>query len=221
MKAIIYTRHSPQRNGKESESCEVQAAYCEELAAKKKWKVGGIYEDREKSGSDENRPGMWAAINQLEKGDVLLVWKLDRLARNVYLMECARKTVKVCKARIVAVQGDVEGDSAEAVMIRQILSSVMEYERKIIALRTKFAMLHYQRNGRRMSSRPPYGYCYEGDSMVEIEDEQKAVRYIMQQHGDKHPTLEIVQAMNKSFYDTRTGRKWVRRDVERIISNFK
>ncbi|MHC4635794.1 MAG: recombinase family protein [Planctomycetota bacterium] len=142
MKAIIYTRFSPQRNADKSESCEVQAAYCEEYAARKGWEVGGIYRDKDVSGKDEDRPILWTAIDRLGREDVLLVWKLDRLARNVLLMEQVKRAVEVCKARIVAVQGDVKGNSPESNLLRVILSGVYEYERRIIALRTKHAMLH-------------------------------------------------------------------------------
>ena len=221
MKAIIYTRFSPQRNGSESASCEVQEAYCEELAAKKEWKVDGIFEDREKSGGDEARPGLWAAIDKLETDDVLLVLKLDRLARNLYLMERIRLSVAKRGARIVAVQGDIEGDTAESVMVRQILAAVAEYERKLIVQRTRAAMLHHQRSGRSMSSKPPYGYSIDGDRLVEVEVEQGAIQYIRKLWDADPDTLVVVRAMNVSEYCTRTGRSWVRRDVERIVSNMK
>jgi site-specific DNA recombinase len=221
MKAIIYTRYSPQRNSKESESCEVQAAYCEEYAAKKKWEVGGIYEDRERSGKDKDRPGMWAAIDRLEKGDVLLVMKLDRLARNVYLMECIKKAVRTCKARIVAVQGDIEGDTAETELVRVVLSAVAAYERQIIAIRTKLAMKQLQKNGRAMGSRAPYGYRIKDGTLVEVKKEQGAIRYIRRLRDSEYEILEIVRAMNGSEFRTRTGRPWVRRDVDRILSNLK
>ena len=53
MKAVIYCRHSPQRNGENSMSCDTQEAYCEEYAAKKGWEIGAIYRDEEWSGADE------------------------------------------------------------------------------------------------------------------------------------------------------------------------
>lgn len=221
MKAIIYTRYSPQRHENKKESCEVQAAYCEEYAAKQGWEVGGVYEDRARSGKDEERPGMWSAIDRLEKGDVLLVWRLDRLARNVYLMECIKRAVETCKAKIVAVNGDVEGEGIEANMVRQILAAIAEYERKIIGLRTKFAMLRHQRNGRAMGSQAPYGYEIKDGQLIEVEKEQKAIAYIRRLRDNDYLTKAIIRAMNGSEFRTRSGRPWTRRDIERIISNLK
>lgn len=221
MKAIIYTRYSPQRNGKDSESCEVQAAYCEDHAAREGWEVADTLEDREKSGGDADRPNLWAAVDLLGKGDVLLVWKLDRLARSLYLMEGIRLAVERRGARIVAVEGDIEGNSPEVIMIRQILGSVYEYERKIIAQRTKAAMRHKQRNGISVSSKPPYGYRIEGENLVEVEEEQKGVDYVRYLHKRGYDDLAIVRAMNGSEHRTRSGRPWRRRDIENIISNLK
>jgi len=221
MKCIIYTRYSPQRKGDEKQSCEVQTAYCEELAAKKGWKIGGIYEDKEKSGQDDTRPGLWTAIQVLEKGDVLLVWKLDRLARSVYLMERIRHDVEAHGAQIVAVKGDVEGNTPEAIMVRQILSAVAEYERKIISQRTSAAMIYHMKNGKRISSKPPYGYRFIGDTMEAVEKEQKAIYLVSTLRKENKDVLAIVRAMNASEHRTRTGRQWMRRDVENIISILK
>ena len=218
MKAIIYTRHSPQRHGDKSESCEVQAAYCEEHAAKKGWTVAGAYEDKNRSGADEKRPGLWTAIKQLSKDDVLLVFKYDRLARNVYLMEYIKRAVEICKARIEAVEGHVKGDDAASKMIRVVLSAFSEYEREMIAVRTAMAMKQHQRNGKVMSSRPPYGYKIDGKLLVPVKKEQ-AIIQIIEALKEEDP-LEIVRTLNADGFSTRTGRPWVRRDVERVLSNL-
>ena len=44
--------------------------------------IGHIYEDRA-SGSLDAWPGLTACLKALRKGDQLLVWKLDRLGRNL------------------------------------------------------------------------------------------------------------------------------------------
>ena len=158
MKAIIYTRFSPRKNAEECESCEMQQAHCEQFAHLKKWEVGQAIHDKDVSGADEFRPNLWRAVEALGRGDVLLVYKRDRLARNVYLSEQINRAVEKRGATIAAVSGDVEGDSAEVAMIRQVLASIAEYERKLIGQRTKHAMRQHQKNGRRMGRFCPYGW---------------------------------------------------------------
>ncbi|WP_442885621.1 recombinase family protein [Amaricoccus sp.] len=43
-----------------------------------------VYEDRGISGATADRPGLAAALARLEPGDVLVVWKLDRLGRSLF-----------------------------------------------------------------------------------------------------------------------------------------
>lgn len=52
-----------------------------------------------------------------------------------------RRAVSKTGAMIETVQGSTNGTSAEDVLIRQVLAAFAEYERKMIALRTKYAML--------------------------------------------------------------------------------
>lgn len=220
MRAIIYTRFSPRRNADESESCEIQEAYCEELAHKKGYQVAAAYSDKAVSGTDEDRPGMWDAINDLKKGDVLLVYKLDRLARNVYLMELLRRAVDAVGAKIEAVSGDIDGDGPEQVMIRQILSVIAEYERKIIAIRTKYAMLQHQKNGKRMGRYPPYGYQinpFDNTLIVPVKSEMEIVEYIHAREAAGDTAYRIAQLLNRDHLDMARGKKWHVKSVDKIL----
>lgn len=220
IKAVIYTRFSPRRNAETCESCETQKAYCEQHAYKKKYEIVAYFADKAISGKEGDRPILWEAIEALDRGYVLLVYKLDRLARNVYLMECLRRAVSVSGARIEAVEGDVEGDGPEQVMVRQVLASVAEYERKICALRTKYAMLHHQKNGRRMGRFAPYGWTIDTADptrMIVNEVEAKAVKIILDMHKSGVRQYFITDMLNQTMPQAcRTG-KWLQKAVMKII----
>jgi len=219
---VIYSRFSPRRNAAESESCETQEAYARKYVAERSYTVAGVFEDKAVSGADEYRPTLWAAIEALERGSVLVVYKLDRLARNVYLAECIRRAVEAKHGTIEAVQGDVEGNGAEHVMIRQVLAAIAEYERKIIAQRTKWAMLHHQKQGRRMGRYAPYGWRIDPNDSTRLEPvhvEQEAIECIGILHGDGKRPAEIVRELNKSEYKPR-GVKWSQKTVSKIIERM-
>jgi len=223
--AYVYTRFSPRRKADESESCETQQAYCEQYAHDNAHVIVKSFEDRGISGAEEDRPGLWSAINSLTQGSILLVYKLDRLARDVYLSECIRRAVDKAGARIIAVEGDIVGDGPEQVMIRQVLAAFAEYERKIIAIRTKYAMRHHQKNGRRMSRYAPYGQKIDkADTrrLLRCEREQQAITVIEELHMSDPPKSvhEIVVKLNADLPELARGDRWRQRDVKRILEKL-
>jgi len=198
-RAIIYTRFSPRRNADKCESCESQQAFCEQHAAKKGYELGPQFHDPDVSGKDEYREKLWQAIETLRKGDVLLVYKRDRLARNVYLSEQIGRAVETRGGRIEAVAGDVEGDGHEQVLVRQMLASIAEYERKLIGQRTSHAMKQHQRQGRRMSRHAPYGWQIDPADpkrMVRVSLEQSMITRIKTLRGEGKSLGEIVKVMD-------------------------
>ena len=217
-KAIIYTRFSPRPNAAESLSCETQLAYCEQQAHNKGYEIAGVFNDRDVSGAEEDRPKLWAAIDALKKGSVLLVMKLDRLARNVYLMELIRRAVETAGATIEAVTGDVEGDGPESKMIRQVLAAIAEYERRIIAIRTSMAMRRHQKEGKRMGRFAPYGWSLgESGKLIENEAEQEALKTIIEMVKEGHPRASIYRRLNLTHKKAARGKKWDYGTVSRII----
>ena len=141
--AIIYARHSPRRNAEQCESVETQIELCQDFCKKNDYGISGIFFDKNMSGGDENRPGLWNAIEQLKRGYMLIVNRLDRLARGVYLSHIIEQAIKKQRATFVSIIGEgTWDDTAESKLIRDILIALAEYERKVIAARTKAAMLN-------------------------------------------------------------------------------
>src|SRR3546814_20598943 len=71
---------------------------------------GNIYDDRA-SGSRDDRPGLAACLKSLRDGDVLIVWKLDRLGRTLTHLvsteigraSCRERVCRYGKISVVAV----------------------------------------------------------------------------------------------------------------------
>jgi len=219
--AIIYTRFSPHRSkSKESESCSTQEALCRTLAKQVGLYVKQVVHDPDISGKDEYRENLWLAINSMEKGDVLLVYKRDRLARNVYLSEQINRSVKKKGGRILAVAGDVDGDGPEQEMIRQVLAAISEYERKLISMRTSHAMRHHMRTGRRMSSSCPYGWYDDpinSDRMIPHNDELSAIKRIVEVFKECDNYRETARVMNMEMPKLARGKGWSHRTIARIM----
>ena len=84
MTAVIYARYSS--DSQREESIEGQIRECTAYAEKNGFTVVKHYIDRAVSAKTDNRPQFQQMIKDSERGifDVIIVWKLDRFARNRY-----------------------------------------------------------------------------------------------------------------------------------------
>jgi len=219
-RALIYVRFSPRRNADESESNETQLDLCRAYCRRQGYYVAREFEDRALSGGEEDRPGLWAALEALRRGDVLLAYKLDRLARDVYLSELIQRESARRGATIETVEGGANGDTPEQRMIRQVLQAFAEYERKVIAARTRAAMLRHQASGRRMSAQPPYGWSVDPDDPARLArnpDEQAIIRRIVELHGEGLGLRAIAHDLDSDGLDCRGG-AWYHTTIKAILS---
>ncbi len=174
MDCVIYARFSPRPDDK-SDSIHTQLDECRSFAKANGWRVVGEHHDERMSGADPDRPGLWDAMDATPKGGVLLVWKMDRLARNLYLAEALHRKARASGFNIQACREGIVDDTPEGTLIRQVLAAAAEYERRLVQVRTSVAMRKYQRDGRRMSRHAPYGYEIDGANLIENPEEQRAL----------------------------------------------
>lgn len=110
-----------------------------------------IYEDMT-SGKKGNRPGLEACLKALRQGDILLVWKLDRLGRDLkhlvsVVQELAEKSIgfKVLTGR----GADIDTTSASGKLIFGIFAALAEFERELIRERTMAGLEAARARGRK------------------------------------------------------------------------
>ncbi|HML73341.1 MAG TPA: recombinase family protein [Anaerohalosphaeraceae bacterium] len=206
---VTYARFSPRKNGDNCDSVQVQFDVCRQYAARQEMIIEQEFSDPGISGDDENRPGLWSAIDALRPGMGLLVFKLDRLARSVYLSDLIERAVTRRRAVLISASGEgTWNDSNEDWLIRKILQAFAEYEKKVIAARTSVAMRRHQANGRRMTalSKLPYGYTFDPDDdrrMVEYEPEMAAVRRIDELVAEGLSYRKIADTLEREGFPTR------------------
>lgn len=108
-----------------------------------------IFEDRI-SGKSRNRPGLDALMNKVQKGDEVLVWKLDRLGRSARnLLEIAEK-LDADGVSIRSLQDGVDTKGPYGRFLLIILAAVAELERENIRERVIAGMATAKRQGIRL-----------------------------------------------------------------------
>jgi DNA invertase Pin-like site-specific DNA recombinase len=101
------------------------------------------------SGSKAERPGLDMCLKALKKGDILLVWRLDRLGRSmphlVGLVEQLRQ--KGIGFRSIC-DGAIDTTTASGELVFNIFSSLAQFERRLIQERTKAGLSAARARGR-------------------------------------------------------------------------
>lgn len=114
-----------------------------------------IYEDLA-SGRFDDRPGLTSCLKALQPGNTLVVWKLDRLGRNLRHLV---STVDDLKTRdigfkVLAGQGaEIDTTTSQGKMVFGIFASLAEFERELIVERTKAGLASARARGR-LGGRP-------------------------------------------------------------------
>ena len=104
----------------------------------------------------EHRPGLVAALGSLRAAGagLLVVARRDRLARDVGVALAIERAVQKSGAKLVAADGAGNGDTAADAFMRHILNAAAEYERALIAARTKAALATKRARGERVGTVP-------------------------------------------------------------------
>ena len=102
------------------------------------------------SGAKSERPSLEKCLNSLEKGDTLIVWRLDRLGRSmphlVALIEELRQ--KGIGFRSIC-DGVIDTTTASGELIFNIFSSLAQFERRLIQERTRTGLEAARSRGRK------------------------------------------------------------------------
>lgn len=112
---------------------------------------GHIYEDHV-SGKREDRPGLAACLKAVRAGDALVVWKLDRLGRNLrHLINTVHDlTNREVGLKVLTGHGAaIDTTTPSGKLIFGIFAALAEFERELIAERTRAGLASARARGRR------------------------------------------------------------------------
>jgi DNA invertase Pin-like site-specific DNA recombinase len=136
-------------------------------------------------------------VAALRRGDVLLVAKRDRLARDVIAVAMIERLIGKRGARVVSAAGEgSENDDPASVLMRRLIDSFAEYERLIISSRTRAALAAKRRRNERVSGIVPFGYRLGADkrTLVADDEEQATLAAVRALRGAGASLREVAEA---------------------------
>ena len=108
--------------------------------------AGRIFHDV-MSGARDDRPGFTECLNYLRSGDTLIVWRLDRLGRNMRSIVNTLHDLTERGVTVKSIHDGVDTSTSTGRMVAGILMSIAEYERELVRERTALKLEHARKSG--------------------------------------------------------------------------
>lgn len=196
-RVVAYTRVSTDKQADKGFSLESQRTKIEAYAALYDLEIVEIIVETA-SAKSLARDGLQAALSALREGraDALLVVKLDRLTRSVRdLGELVSGPFAPGKSALLSVAEHVDTRTAAGRMVLNIMATISQWEREVIAERTRDGMAVKKAAGHRLG-RPRYGFTVENGAIVEVAEEQATIARVRALAGEGRSQREIAAAVD-------------------------
>ena len=220
MTAVIYARYSS--DSQREASIEGQLRDCKDYAEKNGITVVGTYIDRAYSAKTDDRPEFQHMIKDSAKKifDVVLVWKLDRFARNRfdavnYKYQLEKNGVHLVSAMEPISQGP------EGIMVESMLIGMAEYYSAELALKVARGERENALQCKYNGGVVPLGFTIgKEDRLYHIDPETAPiVQEIFSRYADGEPAEKIAASLNERGLRTRTGKPFVKNSFFQIFRN--
>lgn len=100
------------------------------------------------SGTKQDRPGLNTLLAQLEAGDVLTVWKLDRLGRSLSHLIAVVDELRRREIEFRSITEAIDTTTPAGTLLFNLVGAVAQFERDITAERTKAALAAARASGK-------------------------------------------------------------------------
>jgi DNA invertase Pin-like site-specific DNA recombinase len=238
MRCAIYTRKSSEEGlAQEFNSLDAQRESAEAYILSQRaagWTVlPDRYDDGGYTGANLDRPGLRRLLTDVECGriDCVVIYKVDRLSRSLLDFARLMGTFEERGTSLVSVTQQFNTTDSLGRLTMNILLSFAQFERELIAERTRDKMSAARRRGKWVGGTPVLGYDVApgGGKLVVNEEEARQVQaafILYLQHRTLAPVLQHMQQQRCTTkrWTTKSGRvhggrALSGRDVLRLLNN--
>lgn len=219
MNAVIYSRFSS--HSQREQSIEGQLKTCYKFAADNGYTVIDEYIDRAQSGTNDNRAEFQRMIADSDKHtfDAVLVYQLDRFARNRYDSAINKAKLKKNGVRVISARENIS-DDASGILVEGILESMAEYYSAELSQKIHRGMAINAQKCLSNGSNPGLGFKVAPDHTFYIdEDEAVIVREIFERYGKGETVADIIKDLNARQIKTSLGRDFNKNSLHRLLRN--
>ncbi len=225
IRVATYARVSTQEQASEGTSLDYQDSQLNGYCQLQGWTVINDFVDAGASGKDDNRPALQRMLSDAKIGlfDKVVVFKLDRLARNLRLLLELEQDLRSHGVGLTSMKESVDTSSATGKMIFQLFGMVAEWERSAITERLKSGRITRYREGSWAGGKAPYGYSYDKETrkLVIREHEARIVHRMYAEYAQGKSLFAVSQGLNRDSIPARTknGHGWYQTAVRQVLLN--
>ena len=221
-RAAIYVRKSTSAGlEQEFNSLDAQRESCANYARSRGWTpLAETYEDGGYTGANVDRPAFQRLLADIDakKIDVVVVYKVDRLSRSLLDFAKVMDRFHAAGAAFVSVTQNFSTADAMGRLTLNMLMSFAEFEREMIAERTRDKIAAARRRGKWTGGIAPLGYRIEASKLVVVESDARVVREIFALYLERRSLFQVMTALGVRGR-TRGARRWTKDALLRILRN--
>ena len=215
-KVAFYGRYSSQMQTEQS--IEGQLHVCEKFAAQNDMEIVEQYVDRAATGTNDKRPEFQRMISDSASGkfECVLVYKLDRFARNRYDSAHYKKKLKDNGVRLISATENIS-ESPEGILMEAMLEGWNEYYSEELSMKCKRGLQESFNKGYFIGGFPPYGYKVVDRRLALDEPKVPLVKEIYQRFADGERYTDILQSLKKRGIKNNWGHDWSFTNISTLL----
>ena len=218
MTAVIYARYSS--DNQREESIEGQIRECTAYAEKNGITVVKHYIDRAISAKTDNRPEFQQMIKDSDKKlfDIVLVWKLDRFARNRYDSAWYKTQLKKNGVKLMSAT-EIISEGPEGIILESVLEGYAEYYSADLAEKVVRGQTENILKGRCNGGRGTFGYTLDPSGNFTSTRLPPFVLESFTKYRDGLTMKEIPDWLNENGIKNPVGGRFTYNSVEHMLKN--
>jgi DNA invertase Pin-like site-specific DNA recombinase len=217
---VLYARYSS--TNQNEQSIEGQLRNCYAFAEREGYTVVGEYIDRALSGKTDERPRFQQMIADSAKQQfkLVIVWKLDRFARNRFDSAHYKHLLKKNGVRVVSATEKISTDP-EGIILEGVIEAVAEYFSANLAQNVQRGQRENMAKGFHVAGFAPYGYKILDKKLAIVEDEARVIRYAFSEYAKGKPKKELIQELTQMGLLSKKGTPITFSTLHNILKNEK
>lgn len=219
MNAVIYARFSS--HNQTEQSIEGQLKTCYDFAQKNGYTIIGEYIDRAISGTTDARPDFLRMIeDSAKKGfEYVLVYQLDRFARNRYDSATYKAKLKKNGVRVLSARENIT-DDASGILVEGLLESMAEYYSAELAQKIRRGMDINAEKCLCTGGNIALGFKVAPDKHFVVDEESAPIVVrIFELYASGQTVTEICETMNAQGIKTSRGVPFNKNSLRKLLQN--